>query len=324
MTSTAQLKHQAGSIFPNLHIEAEERCTGRAIAFRKVGRYPITRLQVSACNVDAIGRLAKAAGIGRHLKLIWQLSGSMRYEDQDRRLDLRAGDMLVSAVGADYHLEMGERHDALVLLFDPGLHSRWNDRAADSLGIVMAETAATATAAAGAQMLLARASDRSAELAMEAMIDLALEAASPEMTPSGSPPLSVPALIARARLQVLHNIADPQFDSVALARALGMSRRSLYARLAEHGMTPARLIRQVRLDRARQAIAADDGRSMMAIALAHGFADGSSLSHLFKAEYGQTPTSLRDGARQAATKSTEKHAGTSACTLRQAGVRRRD
>jgi AraC-like DNA-binding protein len=319
LPSTAQLKHQAGSIFPNLHIEAEDGCTGRAIAFRNVGSYPITRLQVPACTVDAVGRMSKAAGLGQHLKLIWQLGGTMRYEDQDRRLDLSAGDMLVTAVSVDYRLKMGERHDALVLLFDPGAHARWADRAARSLGTVMAETAATATAAAGAQMLLSRALDASAEPAMEAMIDLALEGASPQRTP----PMSTPALIARARLQILQNIADPQLDPAALACALGMSRRSLYARLADLGTTPARLIRQVRLDRARRAIAADDGRSIMAIALAHGFADGSSLSHVFRAEYGQTPSCLREIARRAMTQSTEKHAGTSACTERQADIRRR-
>lgn len=56
---------------------------------------------------------------------------------------------------------------------------------------------------------------------------------------------------------------------------------------------PASLIQRMCLDGARADLRANDGRSILSIALANGFADGASLSRRFRADFGETPTSLR-------------------------------
>ncbi|WP_232495724.1 AraC family transcriptional regulator [Novosphingobium kaempferiae] len=288
-TTSTPLIAQAKAIFPNLHIEAEER-SGRSIAFRGLDRFTLTRLQVPASNVDARGRRSRRDGLEPRLKLIWQLSGTMRYEDQDRRLELRAGNMLVSALDNDYRLEMGEGHEALMATFDPQAHPEWADLAGQGLCAVTPGNAATAAAAAGARMLLSKgATDASAELALKAMIDLSLRGV--RFAPPAHP--ATPPLIARARLNVLRNIADPDYGPERLARDMGMSRRSLYERLAGHDTTPARLIRRVRLHNARRDLAGAGGPTILEIALANGFPDGASFSRHFKAEFGATPSDMR-------------------------------
>src|SRR5262249_14008918 len=73
----------------------------------------------------------------------------------------------------------------------------------------------------------------------------------------------------------------------------GMSRRSLYMRLAALGTTPGGLIRRTRLDRARKDILQDRKRSLLDIALANGFGDGASFSRAFRIAYGHPPSELR-------------------------------
>jgi len=288
-TANTPLIAQANTIFPNLHIEAADR-EDRTIAFLGLDQFSLTHLRVPESNVDAAGRKCRRDGLEPRLKLIWQLSGTMRYEDQDRRLELRAGNMLVSALDNDYRLEMGEGHEALMATFDPQAHPEWADLAGQGLCAVTPGNAATAAAAAGARMLLSKgATDASAELALKTMIDLSLRGV------RFAPPAhaATPPLIARARLNVLRNLADPGYSPEHLARDMGMSRRSLYERLAGHDTTPTRLIRRVRLHNARRDLARVEGAAILAIALANGFPDGASFSRYFKAEFGSTPSAVR-------------------------------
>jgi transcriptional regulator GlxA family with amidase domain len=100
-------------------------------------------------------------------------------------------------------------------------------------------------------------------------------------------------LLARAALHVRRNLADSTYGPERLARDMGLSRRSLYLRLAAFGTTPGGLIRRTRLDRVRQDILLDRTRSLLDIALANGFGDGASLSRAFRTAYGHPPRDLR-------------------------------
>ena len=100
-------------------------------------------------------------------------------------------------------------------------------------------------------------------------------------------------LLARAALHVMRNSTDSTYGPDRLARDMGMSRRSLYMRLASVGTTPGGLIRLTRLDRAREDILQDRTRSLLDIALANGFGDGASLSRAFRIAYGHPPGALR-------------------------------
>jgi AraC family transcriptional activator of tynA and feaB len=284
------LIEQANAAFPNIEVELGDEQVNRAIISRTIGRYPVTHLKMPDVAVEVIGQRAVALGLGNHLKLIWQLAGRMRFERSSRKFDITPGDLVVTSMAEDYRVEMFEGHEALVLMFDPADDPKWPKLAGDALTTPIARQAGIMTAAGGIRALLSAPEDRTGEFAARAMIDLALlSTRQPDRDDSSrrSP------LLARAALHVLRNSADSTYGPERLARDMGMSRRSLYMRLAACRTTPGDLIRRTRLDRAREDILHDRSRSLLDIALANGFVDGASLSRAFRIAYGHPPSALR-------------------------------
>jgi AraC-like DNA-binding protein len=281
---------QANAAFPNLEVELGDERVNRAINSRRIGRYTVTHLKMPAVAVELIGQRAVDVGLGNHLKLIWQLAGRTRFEGSSRSFDIASGDLVVTSMAEDYRLEMLEGHEALVVTFDPADDPKWSKLARDVLTTPIARQAGIMTAAGGVRALLSAPDDRTGEFAARTMIDLALLSA---RQPDREDDFRHSPLLARAALHVLRNSADSAYGPERLARDMGMSRRSLYMRLAASGMTPGGLIRRTRLDRAREDILQDRTRSLLDIALANGFGDGAGLSRAFRIAYGYPPSELR-------------------------------
>jgi AraC family transcriptional activator of tynA and feaB len=281
---------QANAAFPNLEVELGDAQLDRSIISRRIGRYAMTQLKMPAVAVELSGKRAAAAGLGSHLKLMWQLAGRMRYEGSSRKFDIAPGDLVVTSMAEDYRLEMLEGHEALILIFDPADDPKWPELAGDALTTPIARQAGIMTAAGGVRALLSAPEDRTGEFAARTMIDLALLSTRQPDREDGS---RRSPLLARAALHVLRNSTDSTYGPERLARDMGMSRRSLYMRLAAFGTTPGGLIRRTRLDRARDDILQDRTRSLLDIALANGFGDGASLSRAFRIAYGHPPSELR-------------------------------
>jgi AraC-like DNA-binding protein len=281
---------RANAAFPNLEVELGDEQLNRSIISRRIGRYAITQLEMPAVAVELNGKRAVAAGLGNHLKLVWQLAGRMRYEGPSRKFELAPGDLLVASMAEDYRVEMLGGHEALILIFDPADDPKWPTLAANALTIPIARQAGIMTAAGGVRALLSAQQDRTGEFAARTMIDLALHSTQQPDRDDGA---RQPSLLARAALHILRNSSDSTYGPERLARDMGMSRRSLYMRLAAFGTTPGGLIRRTRLDRAREDILQDRARSLLDIALANGFGDGASLSRAFRIAYGHPPSELR-------------------------------
>ena len=281
---------RANAAFPNLEVELGDEQLNRSIISRRIGRYAITQLEMPAVAVELNGKRAVAAGLGNHLKLVWQLAGRMRYEGPSRKFELAPGDLLIASMAEDYRVEMLEGHEALILIFDPADDPKWPTLAANALTIPIARQAGIMTAAGGVRALLSAPQDRTGEFAARTMIDLALHSTQQPDRDDGA---RQPSLLARAALHILRNSSNSTYGPERLARDMGMSRRSLYMRLAAFGTTPGGLIRRTRLDRARQDILQDRTRSLLDIALANGFGDGASLSRAFRIAYGHPPSELR-------------------------------
>ena len=281
---------RANAAFPNLEVELGDEQLNRSIISRRIGRYAITQLEMPAVAVELNGKRAVAAGLGNHLKLVWQLAGRMRYEGPSRKFELAPGDLLVASMAEDYRVEMLGGHEALILIFDPADDPKWPTLAANALTIPIARQAGIMTAAGGVRALLSAPQDRTGEFAARTMIDLALHSTQQPDRDDGA---RQPSLLARAALHILRNSSDSTYGPERLARDMGMSRRSLYMRLAAFGTTPGGLIRRTRLDRAREDILQDRTRSLLDIALANGFGDGASLSRAFRIAYGHPPSALR-------------------------------
>jgi AraC family transcriptional activator of tynA and feaB len=281
---------QANAAFPNLEVELGDEQLHRSIISRRIGRYAVAHLKTPAISVELSGRRAVGAGLGNHLKLIWQLAGRMRYEGSSRKFEIAPGDLVVTSMAEDYRLEMFEGHEALILIFDPADDPKWPELAGDALTTPIAGQAGIMTAAGGVRALLSAPEHSTGEFAARTMIDLALLST---RQPDREDDWRRSPLLARAALHVLRNSTDSTYGPERLARDMGMSRRSLYMRLAAFETTPGDLIRRTRLDRARDDILQDRSRSLLDIALANGFVDGASLSRAFRIAYGHPPSALR-------------------------------
>src|SRR5262249_17315878 len=156
------------------------------------------------------------------------------YEGSSRTFDIEPGNLVITSLAEDYRLEMLAGHEALILIFDPADDPKWPELAAHALTTPIARQAGIMTAAGGLRALLSAPQDRTGELAARTMIDLALLST---RQPDREDDLRRSALVARAALHVVRNSADSAYGAERLARDMGMSRRSLYMRLAALGTT---------------------------------------------------------------------------------------
>jgi AraC family transcriptional activator of tynA and feaB len=265
------------------------------ITARKVGPHAMGYLRTDSWAAEATVRHADALGFGGTLKLVWQLNGAMTYEDRGRAFAINSGELFLTRSSSNYFLKASEGYEALVLSLDAGAHPAWLRLVERGQGgLVLGHSSASAASAAGALALLGQPyDDRTSQHVVHAMFELATQSIRHGACHPPSEQIAPTQL--RARWLIRQNIADGRYTPSQLANDLGLSRRSLYNRFADYGITPAAFIRQVRLEQAKQDIESDPmGRTALTtVALRNGFPDSSSLSHAFKSTYGVTPKALR-------------------------------
>lgn len=101
--------------------------------------------------------------------------------------------------------------------------------------------------------------------------------------------------IERARAHVLERLHDPDLSVASVAAHQGVSARLLQRLFAERGLTLSRMILEARLDACHAALRdpAQRSRSVLAIAVAHGFSDPSHFARAFRERFGTTPSAAR-------------------------------
>lgn len=87
---------------------------------------------------------------------------------------------------------------------------------------------------------------------------------------------------------------DPDFTADSIAQELKMSRRHLYRHFAGTGRSPAALIADRRLARAKELLRRRDSVGLNGIAAASGFASAATMRNRFRAEFGMTPREFRE------------------------------
>ncbi|MFD3705059.1 helix-turn-helix domain-containing protein [Nocardia sp. NPDC058658] len=99
-------------------------------------------------------------------------------------------------------------------------------------------------------------------------------------------------------LDYLHaNFTDPGLTVDRIADACRVSRRTLYRVVEEFEGGLGAMLRELRLERARELLAAADFRSVAAVACASGFATERQFYRAFQAAMGMTPGEFRAIAR---------------------------
>lgn len=118
-------------------------------------------------------------------------------------------------------------------------------------------------------------------------------------TGSDVPGSAQPALREAMDRYIERHLVDSTITPARLARAHGVSVRTVNRIFTASGQTVGEVLRVRRLARAREELAGTD-RPVASIAHRYGFSDASHLSRLFKAHYGTTPRDYRAAARGAA------------------------
>ena len=266
------------------------------ITVRKIGAHAIAHLRSASWTAEATVGHADALGFGETVKLVWLLNGTMTYEDRERAIAINSGELFVTRSSSDYFLNISEGYEGLALTFDAGAHPAWPSLAErGEKELVLKPSSAAAASAAGMLALMRQPhNDSTSELVLHSLFELATGSVNHGIADPPSEQIA-PSLF-RARWLIRQNIADLDYTPARLAHDLGLSRRSLYNRFAECGITPAAFIRMVRLEQAKREIESDPRgvTALTTVALRNGFPDSSSLSHAIKANYGVTPKALRN------------------------------
>jgi AraC-like DNA-binding protein len=107
------------------------------------------------------------------------------------------------------------------------------------------------------------------------------------------------ARLERAREIILRRIGDHDLTPESIAAEMCMSRRALFLLFEKHGLTPTRVIRDLRLDHCRRLLAdaRHRQRKVTDIAMDFGFAHPGTFSRQFKDRFGVSPIEVRFGAR---------------------------
>ncbi|MET0675789.1 MAG: AraC family transcriptional regulator [Bradyrhizobium sp.] len=289
-----QLQDRLTRAYPYVLFDVPAGSDGN-IVVRKIGPHLVSHLRTASWTAEATVANADALGFGGTIKLVWQLKGSMIYEDDKRAFAIRTGETFVTRSSSNYFLNMSDDFEGLVLTLDAAAHEPWLDRVGPGDNeLVLAPSSAAAASAAGIMALMQQGPiDATSERALHSLFELATGSIHHGIADPPSERVA-PSLV-RATWLIRRHIADPGYSPERLADDLGLSRRSLYNRFAEAGVTPAAFIRRVRLEQVRREIESDIERRtpLTTIALRCGFADSSSMSHAVKAAYGVTPTEMR-------------------------------
>ncbi|PXY34623.1 AraC family transcriptional regulator [Prauserella sp. PE36] len=266
----------------------------------RIEHVPVGRLELS--TVVAAGQVVRrtrsliARSGDEYLLASIQLQGRGLVEQDERRAELRAGDMAFYDSTRPYTLHFDERFRQLVVQVPKrDLAVRDTRRlTARTLGrggpgqVVPAFFTSLADAA--------KANPHTTAPLLPHALGL-LSAAASFAARDEPAPDPVQALVReRALAFIRRNLGDPGLDVDLVAGACRVSRRTLYRVFTPDGGI-ATQIRRIRLDRARAMLLEHPDRPVAAIAALCGYDSESGFHRAFRAEFGMTPRECRDGTR---------------------------
>lgn len=100
------------------------------------------------------------------------------------------------------------------------------------------------------------------------------------------------AFLAQLRVRLRLLLPQGTHDARSMARALGLSERSLHRRLSERGTTWRAVVDTCRAELSKRLLA-DSGRPLVEVALAAGFSDQTTWTRAFRRWTGQSPLAWR-------------------------------
>ncbi len=262
----------------------------------RFGNSHFAMITAGSSEVRRTRQLAAAAESG-HIKLIWQLAGSLDIEQERCGAVIRRGQSTVIDTSRSYRCRLSEGAQFAVLTLPHEACPGWLRISRSLCGTVLAAPSAL-RAALGAVMALTDPALGDCDEGGDSVLRAVQSLVTTSLHQSAEGPEQAGHNGSRLRLaqqHILSRIGDPDLDPDELASALCMSRRSLYMLFKQHRTTPSKMIHDLRLQCCRQVLdePAHLGRKITDIAFDHGFSDYATFSRLFKQQFGVTPSEFR-------------------------------
>ena len=297
-----------GGAFTGCVVDAtDRRFTGRLTSYQIDDlRVVCVRAQASRVNRWLTGQPAKSSG---SLLLHLQATGKSVNQQCGRSLPIHPGDAAICDPDRGYRVDFLTPYEMFVLelptarlaLREPGFDlDRFAGEQADPQR---------------SQLLLAflRAAWRQRsylsddiewrECVSRTCVDLAIRAVARAATcePTGAPAEMRQNVIQHIR----RNLSDPQLRTSSVARALGISPRSVQDVFEHLATTASAFILEARLEKAVARLTAERRGSITELAFDCGFSDSAYFSRCFRAHFGVSPRDYRQQRRAAAANPTD-------------------
>lgn len=267
----------------------------------RFGDGALTTISAGASEVIRTRHLSEASEEG-FIKLMWQMSGGLQLEQDDRRCLIQPGQATVCDTARPYRIRLSDNAHFAVLMLPHSACPGWEHISRRICGEPVRD-GCTMRAALGALMALTslpageHADTATGFQAVQWMLSASLHGSASDL---GGVAFQNPRLN-KAQRHIIEHIGDPELDANSLARVLCMSRRSLYMLFKEYRLTPAKLIHDIRLEQSLKVLGdpQQQHRKITDIAFDHGFGDYATFSRLFKSQYGVAPSEYRHKSRAA-------------------------
>lgn len=294
--------------FPWLEFDGSRRTNFAAEATGYAGmQHLAVQLRMDGLHVARPKRRAEADGHA-YIKFFWQLSGMTELAQGRQSVTMRPGDTTVCDTARGYDLRISDDSHFAVLLLPHDACPGWPG-IADDLVATRLRDEITARAALSALMSAMRhepadgdtaAIDGVVNSVQTMLCDSLQRTAAPAARRAGTARQSAGDVIADIYGYIRRHLHEPDLSPGALAKAVRLSRRGLYLALERHGLTPARMITDMRLAGCRRALAdpARGQQTITEIAFEFGFSDAARFSHIFRARHGMPPSVWRERALQ--------------------------
>ncbi|MEY9947889.1 helix-turn-helix domain-containing protein [Kitasatospora sp. GAS206B] len=271
------------------------------LASHRLGYVRVSTMEADATRVSrTAGLIARSPQAEAQVGVALQVSGRAVLEQDGRRAEVAAGDLVLYDTARPYSFDYPERFRSHVLQVPRRLLGvpESDIRHAVGTAVTPAEGFGSVllpflgTLAASAHSYPASVGDRLAGRVADLLITLVAQLTGP---PAADPRASNGHLVQRVREHIERHLGDPELSPEAIAREHHISVRYLHRLFEGEDVTVGRLIQQCRLEACARELARR-GRSVptvSAVAQRWGFVNPAHFSRAFRAAYGVSPREWR-------------------------------
>ena len=266
------------------------------ISAQEVGSSSLSLIKAPAGHVKRTRHLSELTDDGL-IKIIWQLNGSLRLEQNKNSCILSPGQASVCDSARPYKIEMSEGAKFAVLMLPHSYCAGWEHISESICGATLYKGASSRSVL-GTLMALTAANREDEEEDVATVLD-AVQVMITKLLYRSAEQIGVKSFedprLNKVRDHIIRNLSNSDFGPDELASAMCMSRRSLYMLFEEIDTTPVKLIREIRLEAAMRTLLDNQqkNRKITDIAFDSGFSEYATFTRLFKSQFGKTPSEFR-------------------------------